>query len=150
MEIPHVIHLPVTSHGHGDKGFAFYVRRNEHYGIQKEERRARTGQPWIDTWSSDYLPDRYFHSWKELREAVHAADDLAKPAFVVIGVEPSSNPHKCWTCGTESGQLVRVKTCWRPADIGLIPTCEADIERVKADPAAAIAARRAHVGGVTA
>ena len=146
MNLPKYIELKVTMFGDGAKGMAFQVSRNEEYGVQCDASRKQHGAPWVDTWTSDYLPDREFKTFAELHAAVNAAGDLKKLPAIVERVEPKGRGvARCWLCRGEWTHTVIVKTNWRAMGVERIPTCEADLERVKADPLAAIEARRRYV-----
>lgn len=144
MIVPDTIQMRATMFGDGARGMALQVSRNNEHGIQLEARREKHGAPWIETWTSDFLPDREFKTFRELRDALRAETLTVPWKMVVLKVEPRGprDSAKCWTCRGEYQHDVRVKTGWRPGDESIIPTCAADLEKVKADPAAAIEARR--------
>ena len=143
MNLPERITLQTKVYGDGAKGLAFQIARNEEHGVQCDARREKRGAPWIETWTSDFLPDREFGTYRELHAALAAAPETPREAVTVIGVEPRSKGSlgHCWLCRGEWIHTVRAKKGWRPADGAHIPCCDACLEKVKADPAAAIEAR---------
>lgn len=144
MIIPEKIDLQVTRFGDGAKGMALQVARNDRYGIQVDARRETRRAAWTSTWTSDLLPDRGFKTYAELRQALAEATVTVPWKAVVLKVEPKrpGSIGKCYLCRGEYVHQVRVKTGWRKGDEAIVSSCDADLEKVKADPVAAIEARR--------
>ena len=144
MNIPEKIDLQVSMFGDGAKGMALQVARNNEHGVQVESRRETRRAPWVSTWTSDFLPDREFKTYAELRQALASATLTVPWKAVVLRVEPKDprSIGKCYLCREEYVHQVRVKTGWRKGDEAIVSSCEADLDKIKADPAAAIEARR--------
>lgn len=146
MNIPASLKYRVIAYGDGAKGKAFQIARNEEFGIQVNAMREQRGTPFVETWTSDYLPDQEFPSLNKLRDAVVGIEPTVfKPEIVSVSTKSPQSSGRCWVCRGEWVHTVRVKTGWRPGDVSLIPACDRDLERVKAEPLAAIAARHAAV-----
>lgn len=144
MNIPPSLRYRVEAHGHN--GLAFYIYRNDEFGVQVEARREKRGAPWIETWTSDYLPGKEFKGLTGLREAVADVDPSQfKPEIVSVTPKHEHASGHCWVCRGDWVHTVRVKTGWRHTDRAMIAACDRDLERVKAEPLAAIEARRQQV-----
>lgn len=143
MKLPDNFPMPVSSMGHGAKGMAVHTHRNDQFGVQLEARRAKYRAPWVETWTSDHLPDRTFPTFEELREALLAVPDAQAPVWTVIRTDSKGEgTSSCWLCRGARAHTVIAKTGWRPADIAHIPSCEACLPKIQADPRAAVQARR--------
>lgn len=144
MNLPESIKVRIIAYGDGAKGLAFQIARNDEHGVQVEARRERGGAPWVESWTSDFLRGRVFHSYRELREAVAPIEDLTPfpPQIVGVAAKEERSIGSCWICRGEWTFTVRVKLGWRPGDESMIPCCVEHLEQVKADPRAAIEARR--------
>lgn len=146
MNIPATLRYRIEAHGHGHNGLAFYIYRNDEFGVQVDARRPKRGEQWVQTWTSDYLPDREFDSLTALREVIADIEPVRfKPEIVSVTPKHEHASGHCWVCRGDWVHTVRVKTGWRPGDVSLIPACDRDLERVKAEPLAAIEARRQQV-----
>ncbi len=148
MKLPKTIPLQNAVFGDGANGYAFQIQRNDEYGVQVKAVRARHGAPWSETYTSDFLPDKEFKSYAELRQELKFSK-TTPPTITILTVE-KKDPRslgKCWLCRGNWDHTVRVKTGWRGADVTHIPCCDADLEKVKADPLAAIDARHKQVSG---
>ena len=146
--IPENIPMRANLFGDGAKGMAWQQQRNHEYGVQVDAVRAKHGAPWVEAWTSDHLPDREYKTFQELRAAHNGAlhqDELVPFQAVVLRVDPreARSSGGCWRChhGVWTWS-VRAKTGWRATDEAQVPSCEACLEQVKADPIAAIEARR--------
>jgi hypothetical protein len=144
---PSTITLKEVRHGSGLNGMALYVSRCEEYGIQREERRSSSRQPFVSTWTCDYLPDQEFRTLDELHKAIVKGPLSAKLKPLVTEVKAAetgrySTTSKCWLCGTgKTVWEVRAKHGWRTADVWWLPSCEVCLTAVLADPAKAHQAR---------
>ncbi len=146
MKLPVTIPLQNTAFGDGANGYAFQIQRNDEYGVQVNAVRARHGATWDETYTSDFLPDKEFKSYAQLCLALKFSKTVV-PTVTILTVEKKDprSQGKCWLCRGNWDHTVRVKTGWRGADVTHIPCCDADLEKVKADPLAAIEARHKHV-----
>lgn len=146
MKLPDNFPMPASSLGHGAKGMAVHTHRNDEFGVQLEARRERYRHPWVETWTSDHLPDQTFPTFEALREALLAVPDAPAPAWTVISTDPKGEGTSgCYLCRGERGPrayTVRAKTGWRKFDVAMIPSCEACLPQIQDDPRAAVQARR--------
>lgn len=147
MNLPDYLPMIPTTFGDGRGGYAIQIRRNEEYGVQESAIRKKHGAPWITTFSSDFLPDKEFNSYSELILAVGAIDKVTPFTAIILGIEKKNarSSGKCYLCRGEWIHTVIVKTSWRYADQHHIPSCMACLEKVKANPRAAIEARQKFV-----
>lgn len=145
MNIPETIKLKSSLFGDGEKGYARQQHRNDEFGVQLDAVRKQHGAPWVETWTSDYLPHREFLSFAALRAALLEAVAV-QPVWTVTGVEPKSEGSMghCWLCRGDWVHTVIATRGWRSDDINHLPSCDGCLEAVKADPAAALEARRKH------
>lgn len=145
--MPKVIVLDPSLYGDGANGLALQQQRNDEWGVQLDAVRAKHGAAWVERWTSDFIPDREFKTFDELRVAHDALDRFEPYAARVLSVElrPTdryAGTGGCWRCHAGVWTwTVRAQTGWRATDVDRVPSCDACLESVKADPVAAVAAR---------
>lgn len=142
--IPQDIKIRNVMYGDGAKGMAIQVMRNDEYGVQCDAVRESRHHDFVQTWTSDFLPDQEFKTFALLRISVNAAGDALKRFEPkILRVEPKGlGTGGCWRCHDGPWEhSVRVKTGWRAGDEKQVPCCSPCLPAVGADPLAAIESR---------
>lgn len=145
MKVPTKVPMNNTLHGSGLNGLARYQYRNEGFGVQLDALRARSGAAWVEVWTADGLPDREFKNYEELRLSLMKLKKLPPPYRAVsLGwSKPLAGSHgRCDLCRGRLSWNVRMRYGWRPTDESFSSSCDECLPKVKADPGAAIEARR--------
>ncbi|MGO4305749.1 hypothetical protein [Cupriavidus sp. RAF12] len=76
MNIPDDLTLYSTAHGHGTNGLAFYRYADQDgYGVHLDARRESLGQPFVESYWLDALPDQHFPTLLALQLAASQLTD---------------------------------------------------------------------------
>lgn len=140
--------MKIKLYGDGKNGAARQMFRNDRLGLQLDAVTEGRGKPWEENWSNDYLPNRYFKSYGELRDVMRRLNPArVVPATSIHHVDPKDprNRGKCWWCmEREHNWTIWAQVGWRLSDVEMVPACDVCLPSVKARPRDAVARRVAY------
>ncbi|MGO4764909.1 hypothetical protein AB4120_20475 [Cupriavidus sp. 2KB_3] len=137
MIIPDKLTLYSSAHGHGAKGFAFYrYADQEGFGVHLEARRESLGEPFMEAYWLDALPDQRFPTLLALQLAAEALTDgqvaAERAKYPQIRnarpVGERSYQNKCRLCPPEDARpgalIVYLARSWNPVTDYRAELCE--------------------------
>lgn len=157
MNIPDDLTLYSSAHGHGANGLAFYrYADQEGFGVHLDARRASLGEPFVESYWLDALPDQHFPTLLALQLAARALTDdqvaTERAKYPQIRnarpVGKRSYQNKCRLCPPEDGRpgamIVYLARSWNPVTDHRAELCERH-KCVADDPVALDSAIKAEI-----